>query len=214
VSALVKSYVLFWNRGSQTLDGSNLVAADPLRLTLEDGGEILRARVVRRTRDVNQFESVISDDGVRLTFDFLDEGDGAVIEVLHTNRGKSLWVEGTIKGVRGGVEKRGNFPPPATTGIERPLLTRVLLRHPSWLFRDRVVRVALGLAAAMVGLGMVLAGLFIAEADLTFTTSETRIVLIVVGAIYAATGLVLVGLSTTWGGPPKELQLEAADILG
>ena len=114
VPALVKAYVAIWNDGRRTLDGADIASADPLRIDFEDETEVLRVRLVQRTREVNCVTCEPKDSTLYLAFDFLDPGDGALIEILHTSARATPKVMGTIKGVPDGFTRRGRIPPPET----------------------------------------------------------------------------------------------------
>lgn len=101
--------VLFyvWNSGNVTIDGDRITEADPLQLR---AGEvtIISADIVKNTREVNRTRAGISKTGdVHLRFDYLDPGDGFVIEALYdidpNNKPSNTCPEllGTIKGIAG-----------------------------------------------------------------------------------------------------------------
>jgi hypothetical protein len=106
VPRLTKTHLIFWNSGRAMLDGKQIVDADPLRLEFNKDAQVLRARVVSATRKTNEFEVKINDKSpneVVCHFDYLDVGDGAVIELLHTDEGPYPKVQGTIRGVPKGI---------------------------------------------------------------------------------------------------------------
>lgn len=111
VSRLTSTQCFFWNAGKSPISGADIVTGDPLRLEFDDGDEIVKARVVRTTRRVNniQVDSPPKSHRALLTFDFLDPGDGVVLELLHTSALKFPKVKGTIKGIpRGLVDIAGS----------------------------------------------------------------------------------------------------------
>lgn len=101
-----KTLLYIWNSGRKTADGADIVASDPLRVALPDDTRVLRARLLRVTREVNGV--AVHQEAVNealISFDFLDPGDGATIEVLHTGGAVQRQLKGTIKGIPGGVEE-------------------------------------------------------------------------------------------------------------
>jgi len=111
VPRLTSTQCFFWNAGKSPISGADIVPGDPLRLELDEGDEIVKARVVRTTRSVNniQVDSPPKSHRALVTFDFLDPGDGVVLELLHTSALKFPKVAGTIKGIpRGLVDITGS----------------------------------------------------------------------------------------------------------
>jgi len=112
VPRLTKTHVIFWNSGKALLDGKQIVESDPLRLEFDKDARVLRARIAKATRDTNKFEVKINDrspNEVACNFDYLDVGDGAVIELLHTAEKRYPEVRGTIRGVPKGTLNLGNI---------------------------------------------------------------------------------------------------------
>jgi hypothetical protein len=112
VERVTKSAVIIWNSGNTTIDGDRIVNADPLRLLVSMESEILDAYVTKVTRDVNAFSVRVhpeSHNEIECSFDFLDSGDGAVIEVLYTGN-EEINVQGTIRGIPQGVKSLGRIP--------------------------------------------------------------------------------------------------------
>lgn len=115
VPRLTKTHVVFWNSGKAMLDGKQIVDVDPLRLEFSKDAQVLRARIVKATRETNEFEVKINDkcpNEVVCSFDYLNVGDGAVIELLHTDEERYPRVQGTIRGVPKGILNWGRFRTP------------------------------------------------------------------------------------------------------
>ena len=113
INRLVKSYIIFWNDGNKTIDGKDILEKDKLRVVFQNNkiGEILSAKIISRTRDVNEFDVKLNPESnkeIVIGFNFLDKKDGAIIEILHTFNG-SLNVLGTIKGIPQGIKDIGVF---------------------------------------------------------------------------------------------------------
>jgi hypothetical protein len=101
-----KTVLYVWNAGRKTGEGSNVLARDPLRIAIPGDGHVLRARVLEVTRDVNNVTvQVPSDNQATIAFDFLDPGDGAAIEVIHTGAADERRLEGTLKGIPEGPKE-------------------------------------------------------------------------------------------------------------
>jgi hypothetical protein len=95
-----------WNMGNTTLRREQIVTADPLRVVTSEGSQILEVRVLSRTRQVNDFKCSIrvssAGNETECTFDYLDSGDGALLEIIHTGDG-TVHVTGTLREVPKGV---------------------------------------------------------------------------------------------------------------
>lgn len=106
VQRLAKTHIVIWNSGRATLNGKNIVADDPLRLEFSEDSEVLSARLLNFTRQANKFTVNIHPrcpNRVICSFDYLDAGDGAAIELLHTDEKRYPKVQGSIRGVPKGV---------------------------------------------------------------------------------------------------------------
>ena len=109
VPRLTSSIVWIWNAGNKTVKGSEIVAHDPLRLRF--GGEILAVRIRKVTREVLRITANTSEEEemgmVCWDFEFLDPGDGGVLEVLHSGSTEAPKSTGTIIGLPKGPQYLG-----------------------------------------------------------------------------------------------------------
>lgn len=106
VPRVTRSHVRIWNSGNATLDGKSIASVDPVRLEVEDDSEFLSVIVTKKSRDVTQLSAEIlrsSPNKAVINFDFLDPGDGAIIECLHTGNEISPTIKGVIKGIPKGI---------------------------------------------------------------------------------------------------------------
>jgi hypothetical protein len=98
---LTVTKVSFWNGGRQTINASDVVKADPVRITLTEG-HILEAPVLFFKNKANQFAAELSADGktIAITFDYMDKDEGVILQILHTGKSSAnISVVGKIKGV-------------------------------------------------------------------------------------------------------------------
>ena len=113
IPVLSRTRIVIWNSGTATIDGAHVVTADPLRLVLSTDAQVLQASVIGVTRAVNAFRvDAVHPHVVNCAFDYLDAGDGAVIELLHTDREKYPKLEGSVRGIPKGPRDGGPLPPP------------------------------------------------------------------------------------------------------
>lgn len=101
IANLTATKVVFWNSGKDTINGGDIAPANPLMIKVKDGYKLLDASVLYTKEDANQFKIIPSQDGahVLIQFDYLDKGEGGVIQLLHTGKSSDdVEVNGTIKG--------------------------------------------------------------------------------------------------------------------
>ncbi len=107
VPSLSSTMLYLWNAGKQTVRGNQIVGDDPLRFELRPQDRILKALVATRTRAVNKVQVTTPEDMQNKTFisfDYLDPGDGARIDILHTREFDKSKVLGSIRGIPKGVQ--------------------------------------------------------------------------------------------------------------
>ena len=110
VPRVTASTVWMWNAGKKTVEGTDVVAHDPLGLRFD--GEVLNVRIIKVTREVLRIRADTSKEEKRTVcygFEFLDPGDGGVLEVLHTGSPKAPECIGTIKGLPKGLQYWRSF---------------------------------------------------------------------------------------------------------
>jgi hypothetical protein len=145
VPRLTMTHIILWNSGKATLEGKNIIVDDPLRLEFNERAEVLRVRVLRVTRKSNKFTAKVnsgSSNEVICDFDYLDAGDGAVIELLHTAEERYPKVQGTIRGVPKGLLNWGRFLPSRSRALPFPFKTRRIILFITLFFG--VLMVAVG----------------------------------------------------------------------
>jgi hypothetical protein len=99
--------VIIWNAGRQFLDSSNVASTDPIAVNLEGAAKLLRARVMRTSRDALQFHVEIVQSStpsvqrvaVRFADEALEQGDGVMVHILFVgDEHTRISVNGRIKG--------------------------------------------------------------------------------------------------------------------
>ena len=98
--------VLFWNEGRETINNSDLVDLNPLRIVLPSNSLILDCQIVAYSSLENKFNlgcQRAEGDKVEfdVLFDFADHKDFVVVQIVHTgDEHISVKIEGKIKGAR------------------------------------------------------------------------------------------------------------------
>jgi hypothetical protein len=102
VNTVTTTWVALWNAGAATLDSDGIPAATPIEVIVPEGDRLLSAKIAGRSEVANKvtIEPTSPRDGaLRVEFEYLDENDGVLLEVIHTNESwRSVKVRGRVKG--------------------------------------------------------------------------------------------------------------------
>lgn len=115
VNRLTRTQIIFWNSGYGLLNGIDMIKEDPLCFLFDVSGIILNAVVSKMTLLTNKFKVEVNPERpneLLCSFDYLNSGDGAIIEVLHTAQEEYVKCRGTFRGVPKGVRNWGGLNPP------------------------------------------------------------------------------------------------------
>lgn len=143
-----RTSLAFWNHRGDHVEGSSILDSDPLRIEVEPDDSILHVRLVTHSRDQNALQY---HDG-RVTFDFLDAGDGGVLEVLHWGDAPA-WLEGTIRGSKIRWIRFADLGPRGRAKARTPRFRRVFS-----LGDNRALRL-ISIAAFLLGVAVLVLGL-------------------------------------------------------
>jgi hypothetical protein len=149
IPRLTKTVLVLWNAGEKTISGDDIVASDPLRIETQPQSEILSTVIVKATRQVLNLRLEQPPDPLNLAlikFDFLDAGDGAVLEILHTAQSSVAIITGTVKGIPRGFKRLALII--KSRSVASPI--RLRFRMLSWA--------ALGFGALVTTFGIFLLG--------------------------------------------------------
>lgn len=149
VPRLTRTNMVFWNSGNATIHGEHIVEADPIAFEFSPGTLVLKARVVKCTRAINRLELSVDSfapSKVMCSFEYLDPGDGAVIELLHTDQKRYPSVTGTIKGIPYGIKSWGSYYPENRRNRWFPFMTPGKVKFLGY------IGILLGLVLLVLGL--------------------------------------------------------------
>jgi hypothetical protein len=107
ITNLNRCLLLIWNRGSRTLSRSAVVDSDKVRVSLPEGSKVLGVGIAQSTRPAIGLTASVDEPATIVTvdFDFLDKGDGGVIEILYQgNPSLKPKLVGSIRGVPQGLK--------------------------------------------------------------------------------------------------------------
>lgn len=106
VDQVTATEIVLWNSGNTTIDGSQIVLMDPLRVQVSSG-VILKPTIIRQTRPV--IGAVVSMGEAanvgNIGFDFLDPNDGFVVQFVHSGARGEMEIIGTVKELPKGLSK-------------------------------------------------------------------------------------------------------------
>jgi hypothetical protein len=96
-------FIRFSNFGQVPIRRSDIPAEDPLRITLK-GAEILDIALISSTREVcgiriGALTARENMNSIPIEFEFLDKGDGGLVQVMVEKEGLEIGVSGTIIGM-------------------------------------------------------------------------------------------------------------------
>lgn len=86
-----------WNTGTQTINRSDIVSGNALKIYPIEGSRILDIQILATNRKTNKFEIEKVEDAVAiLNFDYIDPKQGATVQIVH--EGCSISFDCEIKG--------------------------------------------------------------------------------------------------------------------
>lgn len=151
VTNISRTSVAIWNHQGDTVRGADIVPDDRLRIQLDDGDHALQARAASRSRLQNKLNVTVdsvNDRMIYVDFDFLDAGDGGVIEVIHHGPAEPR-VLGTIRGADLGVRRKADLRPEVLEGATKAWWIR-MKRLPLRLRLFPLVSIAVYLLIAIL----------------------------------------------------------------
>jgi hypothetical protein len=139
VPRLTRTVIVFWNAGV-ALKGDDVRPEFPIGWAFSNSSSILEVRVLSTTREANHFEAYrnpVEPNVVLCKFDYLNRGDGASLEVLHTGDKRAPKPIGEVLNVSPALEYFGPIPSEAAAEMSplRAYLYGLTLNTPLGLFR-------------------------------------------------------------------------------
>ena len=95
--SITKFYI--WNSGNEVIDKSDIVSSRPLSIICSEPASILDAQIIKSNEETNAFFiTEIIKQRVTFDFDYVEQGDGIVAQILHTGYAIDLDLDCKIKG--------------------------------------------------------------------------------------------------------------------
>lgn len=130
--------IAFWNRGKNPIRGQDLLEEFPLSFGFPEG-EILKADILKVTREpIKPLVLIYENDSsnLKVSFSFLDRGDGFLLRILHTSHNTKPVFKGTIVGVPKGTQDLGRvrYIPIRNSSKKLTFLSMAIrtFTNPSW----------------------------------------------------------------------------------
>ena len=142
IENLTVSRICFWNDGKDTLERKDIETINHLRIAGKNGVMFLDVKILAQNNLSSQCNVDISDSGnyIYLDFDYIDQNQGCVIQVIHTGKlSGDIQILGDIKGVS--VLQRKLTVPGWVDVTENPLIRD---KHNSKLNLSRSILLNIG----------------------------------------------------------------------
>lgn len=99
IQDLSASKFYIWNSGNDVIYASDVVSNRPICIHNTGSASILNAEIVRANEESNDFAiEHTTDQEVRVSFDYVDHGEGFVLQILHSGSSQDLELDCKIKG--------------------------------------------------------------------------------------------------------------------
>lgn len=102
IKDLSSTLFYIWNSGNTVIQSDDIVKSKPLCIKNTGNAFILKSNIVRVCEETNAF-AIIGETNqmVELSFDYVDHGEGVVLQILHSGSMQDLEVDYKIKGGNG-----------------------------------------------------------------------------------------------------------------
>lgn len=99
ISDLTSSKFYIWNSGNDVIDTKDIVESRSLCIVNTGNAEILDAQILLTSEPSNDFKITAFDSSTaRLSFDYIEPGEGVLVQILHTGHASDLELNCKIKG--------------------------------------------------------------------------------------------------------------------
>lgn len=107
ISTLTITRILIWCDGEKTIYDTDIATQMPLLIKSKGKNDILEAKIILSNNSANNvYLEKIEDNLYKINFEFLDNKDGFIIQIIHTgNNSDDILINGKIKGINKTVEK-------------------------------------------------------------------------------------------------------------
>lgn len=108
IDSVSSDTLILWNSGDQTINYSDVVKSDIIKLSHSSESKILKCTIEKFTKEANDFKvSRINHHEYALIFNYMDPQDGITIKILSDNINENIHIKGTVKGINGSFKSLG-----------------------------------------------------------------------------------------------------------
>lgn len=134
INSLSLSKLAFWNAGKESIRKSDIAAANPILLKVNDDVTIYDFEISYQTPS-NNFRAIrIDEHTIQIDFDFIDYNDGVVLKVFHNGfSGNQMKVQGRIIGAKQISQGIKNSDGGKSVVTFRPI--EYLVKHENFLLK-------------------------------------------------------------------------------
>lgn len=99
IDDLCVSRFVIWNSGNRVINANDIVKTKEITLQIRDTEEILDANIIAVTEETNNFSLLTIDHKtIKVVFDYINQKDGVVIQIIHTGLSGDVTISCKIKG--------------------------------------------------------------------------------------------------------------------
>lgn len=125
VDDLCVSKIAIWNSGNTTISNTDIVETRELTFVTNEENVILDAEILGVSEETNKFSlHFIDNKTVKVIFDYIDQKDGMVVQIIHTGLSENLVLSCKIKG--GLPLKQFNTKPLISTAVKEKSIFVIL----------------------------------------------------------------------------------------
>lgn len=101
IDDLSSTKLYIWNSGNQVLNNSDIVSSRPPRVVSANNATLLDVQIIRSSDTTNAFSiSQKNENAAQFDFEYIDHGDGILVQILHTGNYSDIEFDCKIKGGR------------------------------------------------------------------------------------------------------------------
>ncbi len=99
-SGKASAEIAVWNSGRKYINSSDMARKEPLRIVAKDEANIIAGEVLFTSCDSSDINCIMRQDHkeMLIDFDYLECGEGCVINIIYEGQKKDVEIQGVIKG--------------------------------------------------------------------------------------------------------------------
>lgn len=112
-SDLLSTRLVLWNSGTAAVKSDSFPVGGGLLIRPEIMSDVVGFDVLTATNSINGIKLMATGTGIAVELDYLNPGDGAIVDILHRSEAGKIRLDGTLLGQQRGIFYEGKI------GIER-----------------------------------------------------------------------------------------------